>query len=81
MALTNYKTITVASCFICPIEYGDYTGLSDSDELLLTEYLDCTVKLNTVFDYADNQHFARCAITGLIADCVDVDLYIEELQQ
>lgn len=64
---------TIAECFVCAIEYCDYSGLSDEEESQLNDWLEnypCCM-----FEYGESSEFARCEITGLMAACINVKIY------
>ncbi len=70
--LTNQ--VTLAEHWVCPIEYGDYTGLKNWEIEVLKEWLSdypCAV-----FQWGDHSEFARDAITDLMATCVECSIYM-----
>jgi hypothetical protein len=70
------EEVTISEWFICAIEYNDMTGLNDEEESQLNEWIEnypyCT------FEYGERDEFAKCKITGLIADCVTVKIYKDQ---
>ena len=64
---------TIAECFVCAIEYNDYSGLSDEEEKHLVEWL--ADYPYCIFEYGDSEEFAKCEITGLMGSCVNVKIY------
>ena len=64
---------TIAECFVCAIEYDDYSGLSDEEEKHLVEWL--ADYPYCIFEYGDSDEFAKCEITGLVGSCVNVKIY------
>ena len=64
---------TIEECFICAIEYDDYSGLSDEEEKHLDEWL--ADYPYCIFEYGDSEEFAKCEITGLMCSCVNVKIY------
>ena len=74
--MTNIQLIeeaTISECFICAIEYNDMTGLDDKEENQVNDWL--ADYPNCIFEYGENEEFARCEITGLIGNCVTVKIY------
>ena len=67
------EAATIAECFICAIEYNDYSGLSNEEESQLNEWLENYQ--NCIFEYGDSEEFARCEITRLMGNCVNVKIY------
>jgi len=68
--LKHIDTLTIAEFWECPIEYGDYTGLTDEEAAQLDAWLEQYPQ--AVFDWGDERLFARDVITGLRGDCVEV---------
>lgn len=67
---------TILDCFVCAIEYNDPSGLSDEEESQLNDWLGnypCCL-----FEYGDSGEFARCEITGLMGNCVNVKIYKDQ---
>lgn len=72
--LTHHSTSAICTSYITAIAYGDYTSLSDSDIKLVNDWLAMLPHPNSLH-YHDESHFSRDEITGLMADCIDVDIY------
>ena len=69
-------TCTITEHFICAIEYNDMSGLDDDDESLVCAWIDnypCCM-----FEYGDSSEFAKCEITGLMGNCVNVKIYKDQ---
>lgn len=64
---------TILDCFVCAIEYNDHSGLSDEEESQINDWLENYPCCN--FVYGDIEEFARCEITGLMGNCVNVKIY------
>lgn len=68
-------TVTIAEHWICAIEYGDYSGLDDTEaedlDAWLEQYPSCT------FSYGESSEFDGCDISGLMATCIEVEIYQE----
>ena len=67
------EEVTIAECFVCAIEYGDYPGLDDKEESQLSEWLENYPYC--IFEYGNRDEFTRCEITGLMGSCVNVKIY------
>ena len=67
---------TIAECFVCAIEYDDYSGLTDQEEKHLVEWL--ADYPYCIFEYGDSEEFAKCEITGSMASCVNVKIYKDQ---
>lgn len=80
---TTYK-YTLGQQFTSAIVNGDYSGLSDSEENQLNEFIESLpnqyhykTKQHKNFDMVDYEQESRldhCEITGLLGDCVDFEL-------
>jgi hypothetical protein len=67
---------TIAEHFAAAIINDDYSGLDDSEESNLREWLNDNEKPYSHWDIQDDdRHFARCEITGLMADCITMRQY------
>ena len=69
------ETCLIAEYFICAIEYGDTTGLSDKEEIQLNDWLGNYPCSCCMFEYGESTEFAKCDITGLMSGCVTVNIY------
>ncbi len=73
----DYYEWTISKHFVCALEYGDTSGLSESDihdfNCFMLEVQDLDKKVNH-FDYKDteNSFFTKDAISTLYSDCVTV---------
>jgi len=70
------ETCTIAEYFVCAIEYGDMSGLDDEEESMVGDWLEnypCCM-----FEYGDSIEFAKCEITGLMGNCVNVKIYKDQ---
>jgi hypothetical protein len=68
------ETATILQHFVSPIEYGDMTGLTDHEEAQVNRWLGAYP--NATFEWGDESEFARCDITGLMGNCVEVKVYL-----
>jgi hypothetical protein len=79
MALQLYDQVTIAGHFLPALIYGDTSGLSVPDCKRLIHWAVENPKLAAgVFDVPSESHFATDTITGLAADCYDVDIYVDD---
>lgn len=74
--LTLIDELSIAECYVCPIEYYDVSGLNDDEVPLIDAFLEnfegCT------FIYDDVPYYTRDYITGMMATCLDVKVYKNE---
>lgn len=70
----------IPSHMLCAIEYGDYTGISDDDEIAIDRFLESLPKGNRILSYGTVSHFThRNDVLGSIGcDCVDATLTVLE---
>lgn len=71
METYQYK---ITDQFICAIEYGDYTGLSDEEEAQIDNFLASVP--SQLFSYSEESHFAKCDVCGLYAQVLDVTVTV-----
>lgn len=64
----------IAEHFICAIEYGDYSDLSDEEQAQLEDFL-ANVP-SKLFSYSQESHFAKCDVCGLHAQVLDVTVTV-----
>lgn len=74
MNLHLANQVTLAEHWVCPIEYGDYTGLEDCEIRALEEWL--SDYPSAVFQWGEYSEYARDAITDLMAQCVECSIYM-----
>lgn len=72
--LKHVDTTTIADCWACPIEYGDYTGLTEDEITQLKDWLDQYPQ--ATFEWQHEPLFAEDAITGLMSTCLEVKVWI-----
>ena len=70
------ETCVINQVFVCPIEYGDMSGLDDKEEGQLNDWLENYPYC--MFEYGESVEFARCEITGSIGNCVNVKIYKDQ---
>ena len=78
--LIEYDRYSIASHWVCPIEYGDYSGLKDSEIKDLEEFLESLPRGPLHWSWSDNQEFAKDEITGLMEDCLEGALFVHSGQ-
>ena len=76
MKFELFDTVTIASRWLSALVNYDWTGLSESECEQLKDYLKDKPH-SLIVEYGESGRFARDAVTGLLADCVDVELYCE----
>lgn len=64
----------IAEHFICAIEYGDYSGLSDEEQAQLEDFL-ANVP-SKLFSWGEESHFAKCDVCGLYSQVLDVTVTV-----
>lgn len=74
--MTEYATAVIAACYVTAIEYGDFSGLADGEDQLVTDWLDDQPPA-ACFEYGepDLDNLRRDDISGLMADCIDVTIW------
>lgn len=76
--LKIYDTANIAGHYLPALINGDYSGLDDMEENQLNDYLE-TLPAGVIFDCSsDYPEFARCAISGLMAECLEVNLWSDD---
>jgi hypothetical protein len=65
---------TICKHYITAIEYYDISGLTGSEIKNINEFLDQWP--NACFEYSEESDFCRDDITGLMADCIEVKIFI-----
>jgi len=74
----DYYTFNISGHFACPIIYGDYSGLIDSDIKELDLFMDNLPVDNGHFDLVNPENegfFDKCEISGLFSECYEFRLY------
>ena len=56
--IQSIEEATIAECFVCAIEYGDYSGLTDEEESQLNYWLENYPYC--IFEYGDIDEYSRC---------------------
>lgn len=73
MTLKLIEKATISQHYVCPVEYGDVTGLTDHEEAQLNQWL--AHYPGATFVWGEETEFARCEITGMMGKCVEVLIY------
>ena len=88
--MTSFEKITLSlpAHWICPVLYGDTTGLDDREERAFNRWLDDTItnighgQLPLIGTIKDETYFARyhdAAEYGVLAcDCYDVEMLVPD---
>lgn len=76
MNLELIEETTIGQHFVCPVEYGDMTGLSDHEEAQINQWL--AHYPSAVFDWGQEPEFARCDVTGMMSRCIEVKVYMRK---
>lgn len=75
LKLTVWDEATHPDWAICPLEYGDYTGLTDSEIEALERYK-ASLPAGCALEYLDGEYFSWSnaitgrALGGMVRDCV-----------
>lgn len=78
MKLFNYDTISIASCYLYALHYGEHSALDDADYITLDQFESKYKGFNVTFENSsDETHFTKCDICGLGADCYDVNIWLQ----
>lgn len=74
MTIKLLDTVTIAAAWLPVIVNDDWSGLSDFDCDQLEHYLK-GMPAGMIFDCKEWNLWARDCVTGLWADCCEVDIY------
>lgn len=74
--LIEYDTYTIAEHWVCAIEYGDTTGLTDEEEAELNQWLVALPAGPLCWSWSESSEFARDAVSGLMANCLEARLWV-----
>ena len=78
MRLFHHDTHNISAHYLPSLINGDYSGLNDSDELLIEDYLKrfegFYITYTILYDHTD---FRKCEISGLLSDCYLVDIHLQ----
>ena len=77
MNMEHYGTVMICPVYVCAIEYGDYSGLNDSEERQVNDWIR-RQPVHAVFDWGgavNEPRFTQDAITGLMGDCIKCKVY------
>ena len=62
----------IAAHYLPALINGDYTGMTDAEKQEFTDWLESTDRRITHWEDGEDVGFSRCAVSGLMADCVVV---------
>ena len=74
--LIEYDTYTIAEHWACAIENGDYSGLSTNEGAELNQWLVTLPAGPLCWSWSDSSEFARDAVSGLMANCLEARLWV-----
>ena len=74
--LIEYDTYSISEHWVCAIENGDITGLTDEEEAELNQWLVTLPAGPLCWSWSDSSEFARDAVSGLMANCVEARLWV-----
>ena len=74
--LIEYDSFSIAQHYNCAIEYGDFSGLSENDDVLITDFLENLPTGSKTWQFSDDTEFCKDDISGLMADCLEVKLFM-----
>ena len=73
MKFNEYEA-TIAQHFVCAIEYGDMSGLTDKEERQVARWLKDYP--SACFEYGKESSFDHCEICGMRAGCIEVKIFV-----
>ncbi len=74
--IIEYDRYMVAVHFLTAIEYNDRSGLSTDDEDALDEWLHNQPNGIAHYSYDEHSAFCRDSVTGLMANCIEVVVWV-----
>ena len=75
--LIEYDSYNISRHYITTIEYGDNSALNDQDETDLDKFMGNLPAGYKCWQYGENADFTRDDISGLMADCIEVKLFMD----
>lgn len=77
--LVHYDTETIATHYLSAIFNGDSSGLGETEQASLDAWLNKQPENATfMFDEENEEFFGKDAVTGLMATCVELQIYTNE---
>jgi hypothetical protein len=74
--VTLHDEFMVCTHYLSAMVNGDYSGLEPGEDVLVNSWLDDHCPPNSWLDVSqDEPEFARDAVSGLMADCLLVQIY------
>lgn len=58
--------------FVCPLEYGDMTGINDSEESELDQFV-AALPGTGHWSWGEQAEFAKCEVSGQMGACVEAE--------
>ena len=78
MRLFRHDTHNISAHYLPALINGDYSGLNDNDESLLTDYLNQFEGFYITHDVIDTEtNIAKCTVSDLYSDCCKVSIYLQ----
>lgn len=77
--LKHYDRIYIAAHWVGMLEYGDSSALTDVEYEQFNGWLNRTIPPRSSFQYGEDSEFCRDDVSGLLAECVQVDVYAQQV--
>ena len=77
MQIRKRESAWISKHYATAIANNDYSGMDEADEIALDAWLEdnkADVYSFTDVDGDSNYDFCRCEVTGLMSDCIEVEL-------
>jgi hypothetical protein len=79
MRIKEKKEYTIGGHFMTAILYGDFSGMDDDEEIARVETFIDGIGKGCIEVVSDETHFSRCDITGMLSDCLNIEVtYFKE---
>jgi len=90
--IVSFDTLSIASVYAPALANDDETGLTDDESAMLDRWERDYLKkareacndesAALIFNFPDSEsNFTRDAVSGLLADCLDVEVYVDKARQ
>jgi hypothetical protein len=77
--IQEYNTYTIGSHFVCALEYGDYSGLTDEEENELENFIASLPRGYHVWQWGDSEEFSRCEVSDTMGQCINAVLFVDSI--
>lgn len=74
MSMFNQHDAVICSHYVTTLEYYDISGMEDDEIEQVDAFLDQYPM--ACFQYGEETSFRRCDISGLMGDCIDVQIFV-----